>query len=87
MTFINNHVVKILRREVKLFTTSTVDIRRVPKGDQYEPWAEAIYKARGQIGLLAEEATLQSGIDWDPACEGIVTTKNDTLSFDNLFIS
>ena len=68
-------MVRIIRREVKLFTTSTVDIRKIPKGEAYQPWAEAIYDARGELGLLAEEATLQSGVDWDPTCEGIVITE------------
>ena len=55
-------MVRILRREVKLYTTSKVDIRRIPKGDEYLPWADSIYESRGEIGLLVEEATLQSGI-------------------------
>ena len=64
-----------MKREVKLYTTTNVDIREIPTGEAHEPWADDIYAARGQIGLLVEEATILSGIDWDPSCEGIVTAK------------
>ena len=65
-----------MRRNIPSYTTSTVDIRHKPVGALYDSWADAIYEARGQIGLLVEEATVLSGVDWDPACEGIVITEN-----------
>ena len=63
---------QIMKREVKLYTTTDVDIRHEPTGEEHDAWADDIYDARGQIGLLVEEATILSGIDWDPTCEGTV---------------
>ena len=75
VTFINGYVVRIIQRKVHLYTSSTVNIKDKPRGHDYEPWADAIHAANGQIGLLAEEATIRAGIDWDKDCEGTVVTK------------
>ena len=76
--FINGYVVSTIRYNIRLYAEAEVNIRTRPTGKDYSPWAEAIYDARGQIGLLAEEASVKSGVDWDKDCEGTVITKNDS---------
>lgn len=69
-------MVPIIKRKVDLYITRECDIRDKPTVLEGSPWAEAIFNARGQISLIAEQETLRNGGDWDPDCEGTVITKN-----------
>ena len=48
-----------------------------PKGENYSRWLDSIFKARGQISLLVELATLRGGGVWDRDVEGTLITKRE----------
>ena len=75
MVYINQMIVPIIRRKVDLYTTVEMDISQKPTGEAYSRWKELLYDARGQLGLIAELATLRNGIDWDRDVEGMFMTK------------
>ena len=82
MVYINQIAVPIIRRKVDLYVTNEVDISRRPTGAEYSRWVNSLFEARGQIGLLAELATLRNGIDWDRDVEGMFMTKKLVLKTD-----
>ena len=64
----------VIQRRVDLYVTKEVDVITKPKGDAYDHWAEEIYDARGQLGLLVELNSLRRIGEWDRSCEGTVNS-------------
>ena len=66
----------MVKTTVKRYATSTVSIRNAPSPNdpRYLPWCNALYDARYEIGLICEDSTIQSGINWTDGAEGIFFT-------------
>ena len=65
----------MMKRKTHTYLSINVDIRHKKYGDEYLPWCEDIYNARGQIGLLVEFNSMHSGKTYDRDCEGIISTE------------
>lgn len=74
VVYINQQAVPIVKRKVDLYITEHVNVKDKPKGDNYSRWLDSIFKARGQISLLVELATLRGGGVWDRDVEGTLIT-------------
>ena len=65
-----------IKTNVKRFATSEVDITKAPAKDpEYSRWCDDIFDARYQIGLICEDNTIKSGVDWTDGAEGILSTE------------
>jgi len=64
----------MVKTTVKRYATSKVNIRTAPNTNDpgYLPWCNDLFDARYQIGLLCEDATVQSGVNWTDGAEGIL---------------
>ena len=60
-----------MKTNVHRFVTKDVNIRDEPTDAQkYSHWCDDLYSAKNQIGLITEESTIKSGVDWTKGAEG-----------------
>ena len=74
--YVNNKVLLTIEKNVHKYVTKRVDIRKAPsRHEDNLRWCDEIYEARGQIGLICEDSTVKSGIDWSKGAEGSFCTE------------
>ena len=69
--YTDKKVVNIMKTEIHKYVSREVDIRKAPPRDpEYSRWCEDIYAARFQIGIICEDSSVKSGVDWTKGAEG-----------------